>query len=104
MKGPRIATSLEGSEHASLSIPVSLKQPLSKNSPRMQITERPQTTSYELTAAVVMHRANHVPVSTTTALHNARLRPCNLHWPLSLRINAIVDDHVPLLLYTCQTP
>ena len=23
-----------------------------------------------------------------------RLRPCNLHSPLSLRINAIVDDHI----------
>jgi hypothetical protein len=58
-----------------------------------------------------MHRendANHVPrydhvlVSTTTALHNA-LRPCNLHSPLSLRINhryginAIVDDHVAVV-------
>jgi hypothetical protein len=43
-----------------------------------------------------MHRendANHVLVSTTTALHNA-LRPCNLHSPLSLRINAIVNDHI----------
>jgi hypothetical protein len=86
--------SLEGSEHASLSIPVSLKQPLSKNSPRMQITERPQTTSNELTVAVVMHRANHVQ-----QIIAQRLRPCNLHWPLSLSINAIVDDHVPLLLY-----
>jgi hypothetical protein len=23
-----------------------------------------------------------------------RLRPCNLHSPLSLRINAIFDDHI----------
>jgi hypothetical protein len=96
--------SLEGSEHASLSIPVSLKQPLSKNSPRMQITERPQTTSNELTVAVVcMHCANHVPVSTDNYGIEQRLRPCNLHWPLSLRINAIVDDHVPLLLYLPNT-
>jgi hypothetical protein len=48
-----------------------------------------------------MHRendANHVLVSTTTALHNAFKRPCNLHSPLSLRINAIVDDHIAVAL------
>jgi hypothetical protein len=27
-----------------------------------------------------------------------RLRPCNLHSPLSLRINAIVDDHIAVAL------
>ena len=58
-------------------------------------------TQIAVTVAVVMHRendANHVLVSTTTALHNALIRPCNLHSPLSLRINAIVDDHVAVVV------
>ena len=42
-----------------------------------------------------MHREN---VQTRTSFNNygiaQRLRPCNLHSPLSLSINAIVDDHI----------
>jgi hypothetical protein len=37
-------------------------------------------------------------MQTRTSFNNngiaQRLRPCNLHSPLSLRINAIVDDHI----------
>ena len=37
-------------------------------------------------------------MQTRTSFNNngiaPRLRPCNLHSPLSLRINAIVDDHI----------
>jgi hypothetical protein len=37
-------------------------------------------------------------MQTRTSFNNygiaQRLRPCNLHYPLSLRINAIVDDHI----------
>jgi hypothetical protein len=41
-------------------------------------------------------------MQTRTSFNNygiaQRLRPCNLHLPLSLRINAIVDDHIAVAL------
>ena len=49
----------------------------------------------------VANDANHV---TTTALHAQRLRPCNLHSPLPLRINAIVDDHVAVAVVFAKLP
>jgi hypothetical protein len=33
-----------------------------------------------------------------------RFRPCNLHSPLSLRINVIVDDHVAVAVVFAKLP
>jgi hypothetical protein len=48
-----------------------------------------------------MHRendANHVPVSPTAALHDASDHVIYIGLNLSLRINAIVDDHIAVAL------
>jgi hypothetical protein len=46
-----------------------------------------------------MHRENDAITYTSFNKYGIaqRLRPCNLHSPLSLRINAIVDDHVAVV-------
>lgn len=57
-------------------------------------------TSNELTVAVVTRRENDA--KKLSIFNNngivLRLWPCNLHLPSSLRINAIVEDHVAVVV------